>query len=332
MKTGKALLAMTAASLSLAASAVAQTMPELPPQPPQLPPPPLTAEPGSEHVIYPIRNGVYMISGPSSNVVVQVGADGILVVDSGSVASAGALLEQIRRISDKPIFYLLNTSGDPDHIGGNLQIANAGEELAGGNERPTAVQGFGSVTTLAHEGVMLRLIEDGVEEGLPTQTYFVEQKDIFFNGEPVSLISAPGHTPGDSLVMFRRSDVIAAGDVYAPNRYPQIDTARGGSIRRYLASLNHLIRLTIPEFNQQGGTFVVPGHGRLSDEGDIGEYRDMVTFIHDRVQALVEQQMTLDQIKAARPTFDYDPLFGEEAGDRFVEQIYISLTQQGAEQ
>jgi glyoxylase-like metal-dependent hydrolase (beta-lactamase superfamily II) len=132
--------------------------------------------------------------------------------------------------------------------------------------------------------------------------------------------------------MFRRSDVIAAGDIYTPDRYPQIDLQHGGSIQQELASLNYLIQLAIPEFNQEGGTYVVPGHGRLSDEGDIGDYRDMVTFIHDRVKGMIDQGMTLAQIKAARPTFDYDPLYGKKAGDDFVEQIYLSLTaEEGAQ-
>jgi glyoxylase-like metal-dependent hydrolase (beta-lactamase superfamily II) len=203
------------------------------------------------------------------------------------------------------------------------------EDLAGGNERPDIVQGFGSVPILSHEQVMFRMLEDGVLEGLPTQTFFVEQKDIYFNNEPVSLIHAPGDTPGSSVVMFRRSDVIAAGDVYSPNRYPDIAVESGGSIVGYLSSLNRLIKLTVPEFNQQGGTFVIPGHGRLSDEGDIGEYRDMVTFIHDRVEAMLKGGMSLADIKRARPTLDYDPLFGAAEGDRFVEQIYLSLTQEG---
>jgi cyclase len=317
--------------LAMAAPTLAQ-VPDLPPQPPQLPPPALEVAPGDKFVIYPVRNGVFMISGPSVNVAVQVGADGVLIVDSGPASEAQELLKQVRRLSSKPVYYLLNTNGDVDHRGGNTTISAIGADLSGGNERPDSVQGFGSVPIFAHEGVMLRLVEEQVEDGLPTQTYFVQQKDLFFNGEPVSLIHAPGHTAGDSFVMFRRSDVIAAGDIYTPDRYPQIETGKGGSIQQYLASLNHLIDLTIPEFNQQGGTFVIPGHGRLSDEGDIGDYRDMITFIRDRVQAMVDRQMTLPQILAARPTFDYDSLYGAQEGNRLVEQIYISLTTVGAEQ
>jgi cyclase len=267
-----------------------------------------------------------MISGPVSNALVQVGLDGVLLVDTGRGEDAAGLLAQVRRLSPRPIRYLLNTNPDADHVGGNAALSGTGTDIGSGNERPDGVQGYGATPTLAHEQVMFQLLEQGASEGLPTLTYFVAQKDIFFNGEPVSLIHAPGHTGGDSLVMFRRSDVIAAGDIYTPDRYPDLALDKGGSITAYLASLNHLIALTVPEFNQQGGTFVVPGHGRLSDEGDIQDYRDMVTFIRDRVKAMVDQGMSLAQVLAARPSQDYDVRYSRAAGDRFVGQVYASLT------
>jgi glyoxylase-like metal-dependent hydrolase (beta-lactamase superfamily II) len=325
----RARLFLAAACLMGAGSLThAQRLAEVPPQPPQLPPDPLEVEPAnSPFVIYPIRDGVYMISGPDGNVTVQEGRDGVVVVDTGTAASAPALLTQIRRLSKKPILYILNTNGDPDHVGGNAIVAAAGVTLAGtANTRPSSVPGSTGSPIFAHEDVMNRMTEAGVAQVLPKQTYFVYEKDMFFNGEPVSLLHAPGHTSGDSFVMFRRSDVIAAGDIYTPDRYPQIDLKNGGSIQQVVSSIDYLIRLTVPEFNEEGGTFVVPGHGRLSDEGDIADYRDMVIFIRDRVQAMIDAKMTLTQIKAARPTTDYDGLYGKKAGDDFVDQIYQSLT------
>ena len=327
-RTGAMLLCVAAPNV-----AHGQAMPDLPPQPPELPPAPLDVEDGSAFVIYPVRGGVYMITGPGGNIAVQTGSDGVVLVDSGDADHAHDLLEQIRRTSRKPLLFILNTNGDADHVGGNGAISTAGVSLAGtANLRPETVSGSAGSPIFAHENVMSRLVEQGQADGLPTQTYFVEQKDMFYNGEPVSLLHAPGHTAGDSFIMFRRSDVIAAGDIYTPDRYPLIDLANGGSIQQELASLNYLLKLTIPEFNQEGGTFVIPGHGRLSDEGDVGDYRDMVTFIVERVQSMIDKQMTLAQIKAARPTQDYDPLYGPEAGDTFVEQIYLSLTGQETDQ
>lgn len=313
---------------AMATQALGQAMPDLSHQPPEIPATPLEVFPAnSPYVIYPARGGVYMISGPASNTLVQVGKDGVLLVDPGPAEGATALLEQVRRLSRKPIMEIMNTNGDADHVGANGAIAASGVLLEGtANTRPKVVAGSGGAPILAHEDVLKRLTEQGMTEGLPSQSYFVAQKDLFYNGEPISLLHAPGHTSGDSFVMLRRSDVIAAGDIYNPDSYPQIDLAHGGSIQGVLDSLNHLIRLTIPEFNEEGGTFVIPGHGRLSDEGDVADYRDMVTFIRDRVQAMIARRMTLAQIKAARPTFDYDPRYGKEAGDAFVEQIYRSLT------
>ena len=310
------------AMLGTAAPAIAQHDVSLPAQPPVLPPPPLAQAEGSSWVIYPIRDGVFMLSGPSGNVAVQEGRDGVVLVDTGSSGEANNLLSEVSRLSDKQVRYILNTGSESAHTGNNTEVGSVGEDLMSGSERP----GAASAPILAHEQVMFQMLDAGIEEGLPTLTYFVAQKDIHFNGGPISLIHAPGTTSGNSLVVFRRADVVAAGDVYSPDRYPNIDLDRGGSISDYLSSLNHLIAITVPEFNQQGGTMVIPGHGRLSDEGDIGEYRDMITFIHDRVEAMMGRGMTLDAIMAARPTLDYDPLFGPEAGDVFVDQIYRSLS------
>jgi len=161
----------------------------------------------------------------------------------------------------------------------------------------------------------------------PTDTYFVQQKDLFVNGEPVQLLHMPAaHTNGDSLVVFRRTDVVSAGDVYTPDRYPMLDLERGGSVDGLIDALNHLLRITVPEFNQQGGTLVIPGHGRLSDEADVAEYRDMVTIVRDRIRDMVKKGQTLDQVKAARPTRDYDGIYGAADGAVFVERVYRSLT------
>jgi len=152
---------------------------------------------------------------------------------------------------------------------------------------------------------------------------------MFFNGEPVLTIHVPNaHTDGDAMVFFRRSDVIATGDVFTPDRYPVIDLAEGGSINGLLAGLNLIIELAVPEFNEEGGTMIVPGHGRICDESDVGDYRDMVTIVRDRVQDLIAKKMTLAQVKAAKPTFDYDGVYGSSTytGDMFVEAVYRSLT------
>jgi glyoxylase-like metal-dependent hydrolase (beta-lactamase superfamily II) len=326
-----------AAGLTLANAASAQPMvgaparPVLAPQPPELPPGPLPKDsPSSPFTIFPIRGGLYMIVGPGGNTTVSIGHDGILVVDPSTAAAAPGLLAQIRRLSSGAIHNVVDTNGDLDHAGGNEAVSNAGVLLEGGNTRPPGY-GEGGAPIWAHENVQKRLTENGVQAGFPTDTYFVAQKDMFVNGEPVQLFHTPSaHTDGDSLVMFRRSDVIAAGDLFTPDRYPMVDLDHGGSIDGLIDGLNMLIRLTVPEFNEEGGTYVVPGHGRLSDESDIAEYRDMVTIIRDRVQDMIRRRMSLAQVKAAKPTLDYDPEFGADAGQTFTEVVYKSLTAQKA--
>ena len=181
--------------------------------------------------------------------------------------------------------FIVNTTIDVDHIGGNEALAKVGKTLAGGNTRPATVAGTGGAPIFAHENMLNRLSGSGASPtSLPTDSYFVKQKDMFVNGEAVQLLHVPAaHTDGDTIVFFRRSDVISAGDVFTPDRYPLIDLARGGSINGVLAGINYILELAVPDFNEEGGTMIVPGHGRLCDESDVSDYRDMVTIVRDRV-------------------------------------------------
>lgn len=161
--------------------------------------------------------------------------------------------------------------------------------------------------------------------GLPNDEYFMRTKDLYFNGEPIFVIHEPNaHTDGDSIVLFRRSDTIATGDIFTPDTYPFVDIERGGSLQGLLDALNHILHLTVPAHLQEGGTRVIPGHGRLCDEAEVVEYRNMIAIVRDRVQALIKKGMTLEQVKATRPTFDYDTQYGP--GDAFVEAVFKSLT------
>jgi cyclase len=277
-----------------------------------------------------IREGLHLLVGPGANTTVQIGRDGVLVVDPQTGATAAPLLAAIRGLSDKPVRFIVNTSGDDDHIGGNEAIAKSGQTIAGGNTRPATVTGTGGAPVFAHENVVNWLSARGTAAAaLPTDSYFVKQKDMFVNGEAVQLLHArAAHSDGDTMVFFRRSDVISTGDVFTPDRYPVIDLARGGSIEGLLAGLNYILELAVPDINEEGGTMIVPGHGRLCDESDVSDYRDMVTIVRDRVRDMVQKKMTLNQIKAARPTRDYDGVYARtgNAGDGFVETVYRSLT------
>jgi glyoxylase-like metal-dependent hydrolase (beta-lactamase superfamily II) len=155
----------------------------------------------------------------------------------------------------------------------------------------------------------------------------------FFNGEGIQLLHEPAaHTDGDTLVHFRGSDVIAAGDVYLTTSYPIIDVQRGGTINGVIDGLNRILDLSVAEFRTEGGTLIIPGHGRISDSADVAYYRDMVTIIRDRIQSMMKKGMTLEQVTAAKPTADYDPRYGSTTPpwttEMFIEAVYTTLGRQ----
>jgi hypothetical protein len=167
-------------------------------------------------------------------------------------------------------------------------------------------------------------------DALPTDTYLEERRRTFQNGDAIEMFWVPNAiTDGDSLVHFRRADVIVAGNVFTTTRFPHIDVANGGTVDGEIKALNDILARTVYEHQGQGGTLVVPGHGYLSDEHEVVEYRDMVVIIRDRIRALVRNGATLDQVKAARPTADYDTRYGAVTGpwttDMFVEAVYKTV-------
>jgi glyoxylase-like metal-dependent hydrolase (beta-lactamase superfamily II) len=287
--------------------------------------------------ILPVQGNIYMLVGAGGNITLSIGKDGILLVDTGLAPLSDKVLAALRKFSDKPIRYIINTHVHADHIGGNEKIAKAGSTINGGNVvgdiGASAQQG---ATVLAHQGVLDRMsAPTGSQPAMPsaawpTDTYNGEEKELFFNGEAIQMFHEPAaHTDGDTIVFFRRSDVVATGDLFVTTSYPIVDIERGGNIQGVVTALNHILDITIPAEKQEAGTYVIPGHGRLCDEADVVEFRDMATIIRDRIQDMVKKGMTLEQVKVAKPTRDYDPRYGAEKGfwttDKFVEAVYKSL-------
>jgi cyclase len=284
-----------------------------------------------------VQGNVYVIQGAGGNVAVQIGEMGVVVVDTGLEQNAGKLLAAIRKLSDKPIQYIINTHMHPDHTGGNDAVRKAGVTITGANVAGDLADARQGAQIVAHENVLKRMSAPTGKQAStpfgawPTVTYVSGQKEVFFNKEPIEVRWQPAaHTDGDSLVVFRRSDVIAAGDIFVTTSYPFIDVERGGGIQGEIDALNNILDIAIPEHEEEGGTYIIPGHGRICDEYDLLEYRDMVTIIRDRIQNDIKKGMTLEQIKSSRPTKDYDPRWSAKQGfgtaDNFVTSVYKSLT------
>lgn len=282
------------------------------------------------HVL-PVQGNIYMLVGAGGNITVQAGSDGILVVDTQYAPLSGKILAAIRTISKGPIRYIVDTHYHQDHTGGNEPLRQAGSTIAGGNVAIDIRDAAEGAQIIAHENVLKRM--SGARPGaLPTRTFFTDEKKFFFNGEGIEVIHQPAaHTDGDSIVFFRRSDVISSGDIFTTTNYPIIDVAAGGTIQGVIDGLNRIVDMIIPVYGQEGGTLVIPGHGRLSDLGDVINFREMTIIIRDRIQDMIKKGMTLQQIKAAKPTKDYDPRYGSSTGpyttDMFIEAAYQSLIQ-----
>jgi glyoxylase-like metal-dependent hydrolase (beta-lactamase superfamily II) len=297
------------------------------PQPaPAAPPPP----PNGDLDVLHVQGNVWMIAGAGGNIAVQVGDLGVLVVDTGNGKYTDKVLAEVRKLSDKPIQYIVNTSIDADHIGGNEAIRKAGVTITGANVAAEINDATVGAQIVAHEKILDRISAPTGKQAAapsgawPTDTYTKGQKEVFFNEEPVTAIYQPkAHTDGDSMVFFRRSDVVATGEIFNTFSYPVIDVASGGSIQGEIDALNNLMDIVIPKHEEEGGTYVIPGHGRICDEYDVLEYRDMVTIVRDRVQDAIKRGLSLDLVRKAGFTIDFDSRYGP--GDNFVEAVYKTL-------
>jgi glyoxylase-like metal-dependent hydrolase (beta-lactamase superfamily II) len=279
-----------------------------------------------------------MLVGAGGNITLQAGNDGLALVDTGRAEMAEQTLAAIRTVSKNPIHTVINTNADRDHVGGNAAISKVAttitdnnflSDISGSSVMPGA-------KIVSHLRVLDRMSSQDADRpatpgsGWPSDEYSSKEKKLFLNGEAVVLYYEPAaHTDGDSIVFFRRSDVISTGDLFDVDRYPVIDFERGGSIQGLIAGVNHIIELAVPADKQEGGTYIVPGHGRLCDQADIVEYQTMLTIIRDRIQDMIGKGMALEQVKQAKPTFDYDIHYGQTSGpwttDMFIEAVYRGL-------
>jgi glyoxylase-like metal-dependent hydrolase (beta-lactamase superfamily II) len=303
-------------------------------------------EPGNRGLsVVQLRSTFYLIAGAGGNIVVQTGPEGVIVVDSGSTENVDRVLAEIRRLTPLPIRYIINTSMEADHVGGNEKLARAGLSILAGNIVAGAglsedlITNGGGASVLAHENVLTRMSAPTGRQSLfplafwPTKTFAFHQYSMYLNGEGIQVIHQPAaHTDGDTIVFFRRGDVIATGDIVDTTRFPLIDVKKGGTIQGEIDALNRLMDLSIHNLPIQwyaDRTLLVPGHGHVYDKLDLLEYRDAITVVRDRIQSLVAEGKSLDQVKAANPTLGYRSQYGADSGpwttDMFVEVIYKEL-------
>ena len=283
----------------------------------------------SELHVLPVQGQVHVLVGPGGNTTVQVGADGPLVVDTQPAAMSPRVLDAVRGLSPRPIRHIVLTGGGDQQAGGAANLSKAGRYVRVIDSiDPRGLDARASI--IAHVNVLNRMSAANVpSDSWPTDTYFTPEWSIFSNGEAVQIFHVAAATSdGDSIVFFRRSDVVSAGAIFDATGYPRFDLDRGGSIAGIIEGLNRVLDLTVPGENQEGGTVVIPGRGRLSDETDVANYRDMVTIIRDRIQAMVGRGLTLEQVQQAKPTSDYDGLFERRSdwtSEMFVGAIYRDL-------
>ena len=287
---------------------------------------------GDLHLL-PVQGNVFLLASPAGNTTVQIGPEGPLLVDTQRAAMSARVLELVATLSPRPIRHIVLTSGGDQQAGGAANLAKAGRYIRVIDSiDPRGIDTRSSI--IAHLNVLNRMTVGQVaSESWPTETYFVAEWSLFSNGEAVQLFHVPAaHSDGDTIVFFRRSDVVSTGAIFDAAGYPRFDPSRGGGIDGIIEGLNRVLDIAVAGAHQEGGTVVVPGRGRLSDETDVANYRDMVTIVRDRVRALAAKGLSLEEVRRAKPTSDYDGLYGAAAdwtGDMFVEAIYRDVSGRG---
>ena len=290
-----------------------------------------------------LRPNFWVIAGAGGNIAVETGQEGTIVVNAGTAEAAGRVVAAIKKVTEQPIRYIIDTSADPDFAGGNAVLSKAGRNIMAAGTEPLGgefeTNGY-PATIVSTEQILTRMSAlkgqkaPYPSEAWPQETFPDRRKDYYMNYEGIQVYrEPPAHSDSDSIVLFRGSDVVVTGDIIDTNRFPVIDTAKGGSIQGEIEALNQVIDLSfrpMPFVFDEGGTLVVTGHGRIYDRQDVVEYRDMLVTIRDIIQDMIQRGMTLSEIKEASPAKAYEREYGAKSGswttNDFVEAVFKGLT------
>lgn len=294
---------------------------------------PAAAQPSPVIDVLHVQGNVYLLAGDGGNIAVQVGPNGLVAIDSGAGNATDAVIAELGKLGE-PLRYLINTSSNADHVGGNVALSASGRPLraAGGGGQGAAPSNTGAAI-VGHENVLLHMSAAKVPEGAWPLESFLDYRNLYLNGEAIQMLHQPAaHSDGDAVVFFRRSDVVVTGAIFDTTRFPVIDVEDGGTVQGLIDALNRLILLVIPPTPlpaMEGGTKVIPGRGRIAEQADLVEYRDMVTIIRDVVKSMKDKGLTLQQVQAANPTAGYTRRYGADTGawttNQFVAAIYHTL-------
>ena len=265
-----------------------------------------------------VAEGIYMLQGSGGNIGVCIGEDGVLLVDDQFAPLTDKILAAIAKITDQPVRFVLNTHYHPDHVGGNENFGKAGALL------------------VAHDAVRARLLAQrrtAADAPPPTAgtlplITFDDSLTFHVNGTDIAAFHvAPAHTDGDAIVVIRTGNVVHMGDCFFNGLYPYIDVAAGGGIEGMIAAIDRVLPSIGPD------TKIIPGHGPLSDRAGLVAFRDMLAAVRDRMKPLVATGKSLEEVKAAKPTADFDAVWGNGflKPDRWVEMVYEGLKQRGTE-
>jgi len=276
---------------------------------------------GKQLNIWHVQGRVYMITGAGPNITVQLGEEATMVVNAGPKDMSAGVVRAVGELSSRPIEFVIDTDADMEMVSGNAEVAKNGFENTGafGGEP----KGAGIV---GQQGVL----DDMVATKAPSEIWPTDAFGDYwqlYNDEAVLLYhAAAAHSNADSYIYFRGSDVICTGNLFDPLAYPVIEKDKGGTLTGLIDALNDIIEMMVPRQNEEGGTYVVPGHGRMTDRSEVVSYRDALTIIRARVAYDVGKGMTLEQVQNVRPTFDYDGVYGSDAGPStprmFVAAVY----------